>query len=182
MHRAIPFMVSNHQGASPMRTTPYRTLLPIVQTVSAIAFGGIGLWQRHVILNRPFWGDQTLWDSTARFHVWPVPYKFAVVSNFPAYMAAGLIEWSLSTIWRPMPETVGFVLFMALVPVLWYFVGRRLDSGPSNSQSQKLLLAFGVFALAGIFTPGYAGYRVAGFLLWIIFGMVVARARRLPNG
>ena len=35
-----------------------------------------------------------MWDTTARFHVWPWPYKFAFVSNFPAFMAGSLLSWN----------------------------------------------------------------------------------------
>lgn len=61
------------------RQTQYRVLLPVIQTIAAVLFGGVGLWQRHAILNQRFIGDQTMWDTTARFHVWPLPYRFAVI-------------------------------------------------------------------------------------------------------
>jgi hypothetical protein len=42
--------------------------------------------------SRPLFGVQTLWNSTARFHVSPRPYKSAVVSNIPAFMAGALLR------------------------------------------------------------------------------------------
>jgi len=163
-----------------MRThTPYRLLLPVIQTVAAIVFGGVGLWERHAILNRPLFGDQTLWDSTARFHVWPLPYRLAVISNIPAFVTAGIVEWPLSAIWPRMPETVGFVLFVGCVPILWYFLGQRLDRVPAaNRQSRKVLLSFAVLSIAAIFTPGYIGYLYSGSLLWVAFAVLVSRVRR----
>ena len=79
----------------------FRKLLPITQTVLAAFFGGWGLWLRNEYLSHysPFG-----WNSTERFHVWPWPYKFAVVSNMPALFAGGLISCAGSdgrcnTIW-----------------------------------------------------------------------------------
>jgi hypothetical protein len=162
------------------RHPPYRFLLPIVQTVAAIGFGGVGLWQRHVILSQQFWGDQTLWESTARFHVWPLPFRFAVVSNFPAFVAAGLLEWPLSTILPGMPEAVGFSLFVGCVPILWYCLGKGLDTTPKG-RSWKILLSFATLSTAGIFTPGYTGYIFSGCLLWIGFAVWVSRAMPSPQ-
>src|SRR5260370_2424836 len=77
------------------RQSSLRNLLPAVQSAIAVLFGGTGLWQRSAILSRPWFSEgQTMWDTTARFRVWPWPYKFAVVSNFPAFMAGALLSWN----------------------------------------------------------------------------------------
>ena len=48
----------------------FRPLFPVVQSGLAALFGGWGLWERSAILNRVFTVDgQSLWDTTARFHV-----------------------------------------------------------------------------------------------------------------
>jgi len=86
---AIPALclVSNRRESRYMaRETRFRTLLPVAQCALAALFGGVGLWQRSVILSRPFFGGEPLWNSTARFHVWPWPYEFAVVSNVPRFL------------------------------------------------------------------------------------------------
>ena len=73
------------------RALRFRIVLPIAECGFAALFGAVGLWQRSAILSRPLFEGQTLWDSMARFHVWPWPYKFAVVSNMPAFMAGSLL-------------------------------------------------------------------------------------------
>jgi hypothetical protein len=71
----------------------FRRLLPVVQCGLAALFGGWGLWERSAILNRVFTADgQTRWDTTAQFHVWPWPFKFAVVTNTPAFLC-----WALAS-------------------------------------------------------------------------------------
>src|SRR5215468_4420087 len=67
-------------------TIPFRQLLPVVLTPTSAVFGGIGLLQRSAILSKPVWGG-TLWHTTARFHIWPWPYKFAAMLNLPAFLA-----------------------------------------------------------------------------------------------
>jgi hypothetical protein len=79
------------------RDRRFRLLLPITQCGLAAIFGGFGLWQRYAILNRPvFFEGQTLWNSTARFHVWPWPYKFAAIANIPAFLLGVLLSWFLN--------------------------------------------------------------------------------------
>ena len=98
------------------RETRFRTLLPVAQCALAALFGGVGLWQRSVILSRPFFGGEPLWNSTASFHVWPWPYKFAVVSNVPAFFAGSLLLWPVAIAWPELPES------MQIAPLL-LFVG-----------------------------------------------------------
>src|SRR5450759_4373408 len=99
--------------------TQFRLVLPIAETVAAAAFGFVGLWQRHSVLNRPGWGDgQTMWDTTARFHVWPWPFKFAVASNIPAFLTSGVVALPL----KQVSEWTGLTLLVLLVPLLWYCV------------------------------------------------------------
>jgi hypothetical protein len=112
------------------RPLRFRVLLPVVETTLATLAGGIGLWQRHQILNQRFLGDHTLWESTARFHVWPLPLRFAVVSNVPSFLASALVRWPLKTLWPQMPETLGFLPLILFVPLLWYLVGLHSTSSP----------------------------------------------------
>jgi hypothetical protein len=39
---------------------------------------------------------QLLWDTMARFHIWPWPYKFAVILSMPAFVAGMLVSWLVS--------------------------------------------------------------------------------------
>src|ERR1051326_6564609 len=117
--------------------TQFRLLLPIAETVAAAAFGSIGLWQRHSVLNRPGWVDgQTMWDTTARFHVWPWPFKFAIASNTPAFLISGIVTLPL----KQVSEWTELTLLMLLVPFLWYCVGRLLDSAGKPTKAWFFVL------------------------------------------
>src|SRR6267143_1475879 len=94
-------LVSNSIGTHLMVAgNQFRRILPLSQTVLALFFGSWGLWIRNSILSQPFFGNSTLWNSTARFHVWPWPYEFAVVLNMPAFLIGILLSWPLDAI-RP---------------------------------------------------------------------------------
>ena len=111
-----------------MRTNKFRVLLPLVQCPLAALFGGLGLWQRSVILSRAgFFEGTTMWDTTARFHVWPWPYRFVVISNFPAHMASTLLLWPVGVVWPRVTESVEAVATLLFVLILWYWVGLRFD-------------------------------------------------------
>lgn len=105
----------------------FRELLPIVQSVLAIFFGTWGLCLRNALLNRPFWGNSTYWDSTARFHVWPWPLKFAVILNLPAFVAGVVSSAPLYIFWPKLPAWVSFVAGLPFVALLWYSIGFWLD-------------------------------------------------------
>src|SRR5208337_3129546 len=156
----------------------FRILLPVVETVSAALFGAVGLWQRNQILSQPFFGDQTLWETTARFHVWPWPYKFAVISNMPAFLAGALASWPISTLWPELPEAVQLAPSLVFAPMLWYWVGRRFDRRWSRVGALSvlagtktpwiLLFVFTAVSLTGAFLPlVYIGYLPYGAAVWI---------------
>jgi len=162
----------------------FRMLLPAVQTVLATLFGGVGLWQRNEILNRPFLGDQRLWESTARFHVWPWPYKFAVISNMPAFLAGSLVSLPIrvllpvNALSPGLPEAVELAISLVFVAMLWYWVGDRFDrrwpaAGDAGVFSGSrtpwiLLLIFTAVCLVGALLPiGHVGYVPCGALLWL---------------
>jgi hypothetical protein len=102
--------------------TQFRKVLPALQTTIAISFGGWGLWLRNSILSRPFWSS-TGWNSTAAFHVWPWPFKFAAILNMPAFLAGGLLSWPLDYLWPGLPEWVSALPVLLVIPLLWYWVG-----------------------------------------------------------
>jgi hypothetical protein len=173
----------------------FRKILPVLQTALAVFFGGWGLWVRNSILNLPFWGNSTSWDSTARFHVWPWPLKFASVLNMPAFLAGGLLSWPLPALQSPgLSETVSYLPMLLFVPLLWYLVGAWLDQMRGKDKDKSavkgkwmLLLAFSVICAAGSSIPesvgGYVSYFPSGILIWLIaiLGMVrsmVSRKRR----
>jgi len=164
-------------------TLPFRFVLPIVQAISAIVFGGIGLHQRHQILSQTVFGAQSLWESTARFHVWPLSYRFAFVTNAPAFLAAEITSFPLERLSPNVAETSGFVIALLGVIVLWYSIGRSLDSRQTHVTFQPwgLFMLFTALGILGIFTPGYIGYIYYGILLWISFTVGIVCMSRRPN-
>jgi hypothetical protein len=166
----------------------FRRLLPIAQTVLAAMFGGLGLWQRSEILSHSLFG----WNFTARYHVWPWPYKLAVVSNTPAFLAALLLSWPIGRLWPELPEWVQIAPSLLFVPMLWYWIGSRLDrrwgvlDGGGGSRRSKspwiLLLAFALVCVAGAFLPlGYVGYLPYGTAVWIVTGLVIRHVSRVRS-
>jgi len=169
----------------------FRMLLPAAETVLAGLFGGIGLWQRNQILDRPFLGGQTLWESTARFHVWPWPYKFAAISNMPAFIARGLVSLPINALWPKLPEALEFALSLVFVAMLWYWVGHRLDRTWSGASAESvladaktswvLLFVFTAVCLTGASLPlGYVGYVPYGAVVWIATAAAIHRTTRRP--
>lgn len=163
------------------RELRFHTLLPIAQSALAALFGGVGLWQRSVILNHPFFGGQPLWNSTARFHVWPWPFKFAVVSNIPAFFFGSLLLSPIGIAWPDLPESAQIAPLLLFVALLWYWVGSRLDRRwrVSDKTPWIALFVFTLVCLAGAFLPmGYVGYIPYGFAVWVIAALVVSRFTR----
>lgn len=157
-----------------------RRILPISQTGLALSFGGWGIWIRDSILSRTFFGS-TLWNSTARFHVWPWPFKFAVVLNIPAFLVGLLLAWPLDTLRPGLPESISLLPALLLVPLLWYSIGSALDQrriADKNRSTLKrqliLLLVFTLICVAASSIPervgGYVSYLPLGILIWATFG------------
>jgi hypothetical protein len=163
---------------APMQTKRFRVLLPLLQCPLAALFGGVGLWQRASILNRRFIGDQTFWDSTAAFHVWPWAFKFAVVENLPAFLAGVLLSWPIGALKPGLPESVELAPSLLFALVLWYWVGLRLDRRPDVHEKTVWgsLTLFTCVSLAGAFVPiGSSGYLPFAALLWLILGFAFRR-------
>jgi nitrate reductase NapE component len=176
---ACGFLVSNSsEGSRSMaRELRFRTVLPVAELAVAALFGGIGLWQRSVILSRSLFG-QTLWESTARFHVWPWPYKFAAVSNLPALVAGLLLTIPISAMKPTLPEALQLAPALLFVLFLWYWVGARLDRRWSVSDKTPwiALLVFTLVSLAGAIIPlGYVGYLPYGFTVWMLAAVTISR-------
>lgn len=110
-----------------IRALRFPILLPVTHTFLAARFGGFGLGQRFALLNRPFLEGQTLWDSTARFHVWPWPYKLAAVFNLSALLARSLTSLPLAHMRPGMTDSAANLPALLFVPFLWHWVGSGLD-------------------------------------------------------
>jgi hypothetical protein len=162
--------------------TQFRRILLVSQAVLAAFFGGLGLWQRNEILNRyAFLG----WNSRARFHVWPWSFKFAVVSNLPAFLAGLLLSWPIGLLWPELPEAVQLAPSLLFVLVLWYWVGSWVDRcwGPMEKAPWILLAVFTAVCLIGAFIPmGYIGYLPYAVLLWLAAASALRNmTKRSPN-
>ena len=159
------------------REIRFSSLLPAAQFCVAALFGGIGLWRRSAILSRPgFFEGQTMWNTTARFHVWPWPYKFAAVLNLPAFLLGLAPSWQLGIIWPSAPEYVATLPALLLVPLLWCGVGYRLDRrwGIADGAPWIGLFFFTLASLGCALLPiGYTGYIPGGLVLWVVAGVVI---------
>jgi hypothetical protein len=185
MKSTAPSLVSNSVDGNLMSPrNQFRRILPISQTAIAILLGGWGLWARNSILNRPFLGNSTGWDSTARFHVWPWPFKFAAVLNMPAFLTGSLLSWPLDALRPGLPESVSILPVLLCVPLLWYWVGSWLDrrgnaEKVSNAPRQWILLfVFTSICAAASSIPesvgGYVSYIPAGIAIWSIAAIGMA--------
>jgi hypothetical protein len=163
----------------------FRRILPVAQFGLAALFGGLGLWQRFAILSRPFGEGQTVGDTTAQFHIWPWPFRFAVITNMPAFLAWALLGWPIGERWPTIPEAAMFAPMLLFVAMLWYWVGSRLDRRwyLVDKTPWIALLAFTVVSLAGAFLRiGYTDYLPYGFVLWAIAALALACFARIPSG
>jgi hypothetical protein len=166
------------------RSNQFRTILPILQTALATFFSAWGLWLRNSILSRPSWGDSTLWDSTARFHIWPWPFKFAAVLNMPAFVAGLLLSWPLDALRPNLPEWVSILPVLPIVAILWYWIGLWLDRGRSadklrgtrRGQSIALLVFTAICAAASSIPEkmgGHTSYIPLGIVVWLLAALAM---------
>jgi hypothetical protein len=155
----------------------FRRLLPVVQCGLATLFGAWGLWERCAILSRLFTADgQTLWDTTARFHVWPWPFKLAVVTNAPAFLCWTLVGWPLGDRWPKAPEMVMVAPLLFFVALLWWAIGRWIDRYWSLNTRVVWgsLLGFTLICAASASVPSTTFYFSWGVLVWIVVGWRMA--------
>jgi hypothetical protein len=164
------------------RESRFRTLLPVVQSMLAAGFGGFGLRKRSAILSRPILEGQTLWDTTASLHVWPWPFKFAVISNLPAFLADAILSWPLGAMWPRLPEAAQLAPSLLFVLVLWYCVGSWLDRRWDVLQKTPwtpLAIFTAVCFIGAIIPLGYSGYLPYAALVWLVMAMAFRRTAKL---
>jgi hypothetical protein len=153
----------------------------MVQSGPAALFGGCGRWERSAILNRVFTVDgQALWDTTARFHIWPWPFKFAVVTNTPAFLCWALVNWPLGGRWPRAPEAAIAAPSLLFVALLWYAVSGWIDKrwGSTPQVVWGSLLGFTLICAAGVSVPSTTFYLLWGVFLWLIVGCRIAFGTR----
>ena len=158
----------------------FRRILPIAQTALALTFGGWGVRQRDEILSRSWLG----WNSTARFHVWPWPLKFAAVSNMPAFLGGAFVSWPMSAVWPRSPEWAQLAPSLLFVMILWDWIGARLDRrwGVADKAPWLALLIFTLVCLVGAFIRiGYTGYLPYGVLVWLMTTVAISLSSRTSS-
>jgi hypothetical protein len=162
----------------------FRRILPASQVAIAALFGIWGLWQRNQILSHDYLFGIG-WNTADRAHVWPWPYKFSVVSNFPAFIAGAWLSAPFEIVWPTLSEYVEIVPSLLVVPLLWYWVGSRLDRrwGVTDRTPWITLGAFTLICLTGALLPiGYVGFLLYGFVLWAITILALSRHTRTCTG
>jgi hypothetical protein len=170
-----------------IQRTQFRSVLPVLQTVLAVFFGGRGLWLRNSILSRPFLGTSTGWESTLRFHVWPWPLKFAVILNMPAILAGGLLTLPLQYLRPGLTEWVAALPVLLVIFLFWYWVGSWADSNISE-RARWILLPFFILVCAAVssiseYVGGYTSYVLFGIAIWSIVavGAIASAGLRKRN-
>jgi hypothetical protein len=159
----------------------FRKVLPALQTSIVFAFGGWGLWTRNAILNRPFWGSSTGWETTAVFHVWPWPLKFAVILDMPVVLAGYFLSIPLNYLRPGLPEWVASLPILVLTPLFWYWCGVWADGHVSagttflTARSGWTLLSFFVLlcsaaSLVSGYLAGHGGYLIFAVAIWLAVG------------
>jgi len=156
-------------------------ILPALQVPLAAVFGGRGLWQRNLILSHDYLFG-TGWNSTARFHIWPWPYKFAAISNLPALFAGLLVTIPISTIKPTLSEMLQLTPTLVFVFLLWVWIGARLDRRwrVVDRTPWIAILLFVALSSVGAFLPlGYTGFLPYGLAVWVVGYLAISRSTRV---
>jgi hypothetical protein len=156
----------------------FRMWVAVLATTIAEGFGAVGLWQRNHVLSQPLFMGQTLWESTARFHVWPWPFKVGAISAFPAFLGGSIVMMPVNLMIGTLPETAELLPAGALSLLLWYWVAARLERY-SPAMRWASLGVFLVLSLTGALLPiGYTGWLPFGVLAWCVGTLMLRRSRR----
>lgn len=157
----------------------FRYLLTAAGTSVSIAFGAVGFWERNHIVSRPFL-NSNLWESTARLHVWPWPFKLAGICDMPAFIGGTLLMLPIRLVCTTLPEFADLVPAGVLTVILWYCVACRLERYSLATRS-LLLICFGLLSLTGALVPiGHTGWLPFGFLMWCIAVLSLRFVSELP--
>lgn len=162
----------------------FSRILPASQVALAALFGGWGLWQRNRILSHDYLFGIG-WNTTARFHIWPWPFKFAVCVNFPAFMVGSLLSWPIGIVWPGLSEAAELVPCLLFIAVLWYRVGLRFDRRwkITGGAPWVALSIFTGLCLAGALLPmGYVGFLPYGFGVWVLTTLTISRTTHTCPG
>jgi len=159
-------------------------ILPATQVALAGLFGGWGLWQRNQVLSHDYLFGIG-WNSTARFHVWPWPYKIAAISNLPALSAGLLLTIPIGAMRLRLSETLQLAPTLIFVFLLWLWIGARLDRRWSVAVPTPWIAIslFMVLSSVGAFLPlGYTGYLPYGLVVWVVAYLALSRSTHVSSG
>ena len=154
-----------------------RMWVAVLATALAESFGAVGLWQRNHVLSQQFFMGQTLWESTARFHIWPWPFKVAAIWAFPAFFGGSIVMMPVNLLIGPLPEAAELLPAGALALLLWYWVAARLERyAPAIRWASRGV--FLVLILTGALLPlGYTGWFPFGVLAWCVATLLLRMSR-----
>jgi hypothetical protein len=110
--------------------------------------------------------------------VWPWPYKFAVISNYPATLMGFLTLWPIDIVWPDVPESVHVAPSLLFVLILWYWVGSRIDRrwAVTDKVPWIALSLFTLVCFIGAFLPlDDMGFLPYGFVVWMIAALTLSR-------
>ena len=156
----------------------FRLWVAVLGTAITEGFGAVGLWQRNHVLSQRFFMGQTFWESTARFHVWPWPFKVAAIWAFPAFLGGSIVMIPVNLLIGTHLEAAELLPTGALALLLWYRVASRLERY-SPATRWAWLGIFLALSFAGAMLPlGYTGWFPFGVLAWCVATLLLRMARR----
>jgi hypothetical protein len=129
-----------------------------------------------------------MWDTTAPLHVWPWPYKFAVILNMPAafagmFFSAMVFSDFASRYGRVATEAVGGIVSLLLTLPLWYWIGLRFDRTCGTKSSGYLsfwvfLSSMIILSFSGALYLGPIDYLLYGCGVWVLAAIAIAALTR----
>lgn len=156
----------------------FRMLVAVMGTAIFEGFGTMGLWQRSHILSQPLFMGQTLWESTARFHIWPWPFKAAAIWALPAFVSGSIVMTPINLLFAGLPEPAALLPAGTLALVLWYWVASKIEVF-SPAIRWASLGVFLALSLTGALLPlGFTGWLPFGALAWCVAVFLLRRSRR----
>jgi hypothetical protein len=137
-------------STTPSNRRRWRVILPIVNLALAVCLLVIGHYQHRSI---PFeWntsGTQSAWAPGHQGQLVPAT-QVAYAINFPALLFA-----------RPFKPVDRLVFLCALV-IVWYVIGRLLDSGPHPRRKSTAIAALSLMGLLVSLVGIWSAWRVVG--------------------
>ena len=138
-------------------------------------FGSVGVWQRSHVLSQPFLMGQTLWDTTARFHVWPWPFKVAAIWAFPAFFGGAIVMVPVNFLLRSLPEAWELLPTGVSALLLWYWAASKLEWYSPTARWAWLGTLFALSLTGAILPLGYTGWLSFGALVWCVAALLLRR-------